>query len=373
MTDITAAVLRESFKPWTVEKAKLEAPRADEVLVRIVATGICHSDMTVRDQYLPTPLPAVLGHEGAGVVEAVGADVTHVAVGDHVVLAPAYCGECRHCASGQPMRCVQFGLLNLMAMRADGSSPICGCDGERVGGMFFGQSSFATHSVANKRSVVKIPNDVPLALMGPLGCGLMTGSGTVLNALKPGPGSSFVVFGAGAVGLAALMAAVASGCTTVIAVDLHDNRLKLAKELGATHVVNAGAGNPVEAVRAILPDGVDFAVDTSALPPVIRQAVECLGTGGRCAFIGVSKAGAEITVPVNALINKSMGYVVEGDAVPHLFIPKLITLWRQGKFPFEKLVRYYPLADINRAVADSESGATLKPILVIDPESPLLK
>ena len=159
MTDITAAVLRESFKPWTVEKAVLEAPRADEVLVRIVATGICHSDMTVRDQYLPTPLPAVLGHEGAGVVEAVGADVTHVAVGDHVVLAPAYCGECKHCASGQPMRCVQFGLLNLMAMRADGSSPICGCDGERVGGMFFGQSSFATHSVANKRSVVKIPND----------------------------------------------------------------------------------------------------------------------------------------------------------------------------------------------------------------------
>jgi aryl-alcohol dehydrogenase len=373
MTAITAAVLRAEGGAWTIESAKLETPRADEVLVRIVATGVCHSDMTVRDRYLPTPLPAVLGHEGAGVVEAVGTDVHHVAVGDHVVLAPAYCGECAQCASGRPMRCIQFGLLNLMGMRPDGSSPICGCDGERVGGRFFGQSSFATHAIAAKRSVVKIPADVPLALMGPLGCGLMTGAGTVLNALKPGPGNSFVVFGAGAVGLAALMAAVASGCTTVIAVDLHANRLALAKELGATHVVNVGVGDPVAAVREILPGGVDFSVDTSALPPVIRQAVECLGSGGRCAFIGVSKAGAEVTVPVNALINKSMSYVVEGDSIPHLFIPRLIELWRQGKFPFEKLVRYYPFADINRAVADSESGVTLKPILVVDPESPLLK
>jgi len=373
MTDITAAVLREPFEPWTIEKAVLEAPRDDEVLVRIVATGICHSDMTVRDRYLPTPLPAVLGHEGAGIVEAVGATVTHVAVGDHVVLAPASCGRCAQCASGNPMRCVQFGLLNIMGMRPDGSSPICGCSGERLGGMFFGQSSFATHSVVAARSVVKIPEDVPLELMGPLGCGLMTGSGTVLNALKPGPGSSIVVFGTGAVGLAAMMAAVASGCTTVIAVDIHDNRLTLAKELGATHTINSSAGNPVEAVRAILPEGVDFSVDTSALPPVIRQAVECLGSGGRCAFIGVSKAGAEVTVPVNALSSKTMGFVVEGDAIPHLFIPKLITLWRQGKFPFEKLVRYYPLSEINKAAADSESGVTLKPILVIDPDSPLLK
>jgi aryl-alcohol dehydrogenase len=321
MTAITAAVLRGAGGQWTIEAASLEAPRADEVLVRVAATGICHSDMTVRDRYLPTPLPAVLGHEGAGIVEAVGADVHHVAIGDHVVLAPASCGDCAHCASGHPMNCVQFGLLNLMAMRPDGSSPICGCNGERLGGRYFGQSSFATHAIAAKRSVVKIPDDVPLELMGPLGCGLMTGAGTVLNAMKPGPGSSFVVFGAGAVGLAAMMAAVASGCTTVIAVDLHDNRLELAMELGATHVINAGAGNPVEAVKAILPAGVDFAVDTSAVPVVIRQAVECLGTGGRCAFIGVSKPGAEVTVTVNSLIGKSMGYVVEGDSVPQLFIP----------------------------------------------------
>ncbi len=364
MIETTAAITACCGAAWELKTITLDEPRDDEILVRIVATGLCHTDVSVRDQHLPVPLPAVLGHEGAGVVEKVGPGVTALAVGDHVVLAIASCGKCPNCLRGLPTYCHQAMPLNFSGRRADGSATIHHA-GHAISGSFFGQSAFAGYALANERNAVKVPKDIDLALLGPLGCGIQTGAGTVINTLKPAIGSSIAVFGAGAVGLSAVMAAKVVGCTTIIAVDIHPNRLALALELGATHVVNAKDGNVVEAVRAI-GGGVGYAVDTSAVPAVIRQAVESLTPLGRCAMVGVSPPGAEITLSVQSLFfGQSVGGAIEGDSIPKLFIPQLIDLWRQGRFPFDRLIRFYDFAQINEAVADSVSGATLKPVLRI--------
>ena len=254
---VSAAVVRKKGGPFIIEKLRLEEPRADEVLVRIVATGMCHTDMVVRDQVYPVPQPIVLGHEGAGVVEKVGSNVVKVRPGDHVVLTFMSCGHCNLCAQGRPANCVNFNAHNFSGARADGTGSLRDDHGP-VHDHFFGQSSFSTFAVANERNVVKVPKEAPLELLGPLGCGIQTGAGAVMNALKVGPGASFAAFGAGAVGLSAVMAARAVGATTIIAVDVVPARLALAKEIGATHAVNAKEQDPVAAVRAITNGGVQF-------------------------------------------------------------------------------------------------------------------
>jgi len=366
MTAITAAITPCCGADWTLSPAELSDPVGDEVLVRIVATGVCHTDVSVRDQHLPVPLPAVLGHEGAGIVEKVGPAVTGLAPGDPVVLCIASCGACPNCLRGMPSYCHQAMPLNFSGRRPDGSATIR-VEGEAVSGGFFGQSSFATYALATERNAVKVPADVPLELMGPLGCGIQTGAGTVINALKPHFASSLVVFGAGAVGLSGVMAARLVGCATIVAVDIHPARLELARELGATHIVDASAGADVTAaVRAACDGGADYALDTTAVPAVARQAVESLAPLGRCAIVGVYHPGAEITLTVNSLFTGNwIGGSVEGDSVPKLFIPQLIEMWRQGRFPFDKLVQFYDFADINQAVADALSGKVLKPVLRI--------
>ena len=231
---IRAAVLPAPHSSFAIEELELDEPRSNEVLVRIVATGICHTDLSVVEQDLPAPTPIVLGHEGAGVVERVGSDVRHVAPGDHVVLTFPSCGTCAKCVAGRAYFCEQILALALAGVRTDGSPtvrasdhPVCGC--------FFGQSSFATHALAYARNTVKVPREAPLEMLAPLGCGIQTGAGTVLNVLKPGGSDTIAVFGCGAVGLAAVMAAHLSGCRTIIAVDRVDSRLELARDLGATH------------------------------------------------------------------------------------------------------------------------------------------
>jgi aryl-alcohol dehydrogenase len=362
MIETLAAVTQCCGADWELKTVTLDEPRNDEVLVRIVATGLCHTDVSVRDQHLPVPLPAVLGHEGAGVVERVGPGVTGLAVGDHVVLTVASCGRCPNCLRGLPTYCHQALPLNFSGRRADGSATIC-CDGAEISGSFFGQSAFAGYALAREGNAVKVPRDVDLALLGPLGCGIQTGAGTVMNRLTPETGSSIAVFGAGAVGLSAIMAARVVGCTTIIAVDIHANRLALARELGATHTVNAVGGNPVEAIRALC-GGVEYSLDTTAVPAVIEQAVEALLPLGQCVILGVSSPGATITVPVNNLFfGQSVGGAIEGDSIPKLFIPKLIELWRQGRFPFDRLVSFYEFDQINQAMRDSAQGTALKPVL----------
>ncbi|MFF3892122.1 NAD(P)-dependent alcohol dehydrogenase [Streptomyces sp. NPDC001812] len=365
--EITAAVVRKKGS-FELEPVLLDAPRDDEVLVRIVATGLCHTDLVVRDQVYPVPLPVVLGHEGAGVVESVGAAVEKVAPGDHVAVSFLPCGRCRPCFDGSPASCANFNAINFSGRRPDGSHALRPAQGGgTLHDRFFGQSSFATHAITDERNTVKVRADAPLELLGPLGCGIQTGAGTVLRALKVGAGATFAVMGAGAVGLSAVMAARVAGATTVIAVDVLPARLELAMELGATHVVNGREKDAVDEIRRITGGGVDFALDTTGLPALIGQMVEALRQRGTAAILGASSADAVIGLPANAFMQgcKTLMGVVEGDSVPDVFVPQLLDLHMQGRFPFDRLVRFYDFDQINEAAADAASGAAVKPILRI--------
>jgi aryl-alcohol dehydrogenase len=361
---ITAALTETTGAPFTLASLDLDDPRPGEVVVRMVSSGVCHTDLIVRDQWYPVPLPAVLGHEGAGVVAAVGDGVTSVAPGDHVVLTFNSCGGCRMCVQGRQAYCDQFFACNFAGARVDGSSPLHRESGD-VHGAFFGQSSFATHALATERNVVKVDRQAPLELLGPLGCGIQTGAGGVLNSLKPPAGSSIAIFGTGSVGISAVMAAAVAGCTTIVAVDLNEQRLELATEVGATHAVNATAGDTVERLRELTGGlGVDYSLETTAVPAVLRQAVDALNQGGTCGLIGAAALGTEVSLDMSSLLfGRSVRGIVEGDSVPRLFIPKLVELYRQGRFPFDKLIKTYAFEDINQAVEDSEKGTTLKPVL----------
>ncbi len=362
-----AAVVREAHGPCVIEDVRLGAPRPTEVLVRVVASGVCHTDMVVRNQDFTAPLPMVLGHEGSGVVEAVGADVTTISPGDHVVMTYMSCGLCDTCESGHPAHCEHMGPLNFGGGRLDGSSSTQDHDDKPVHDHFFGQSSFAQYALANERNVVVVPKDVPLELLGPLGCGIQTGAGSVLNALGVHAGSSFVAFGAGAVGLSAIMAARVAGATTIIAADVNEARLKLALELGASHVINSAQVDPVAEVRRITGGGADYTLECSGRAQVLRQAIDSLGIFGVCGIVGATKEGTEVSFNVNDVMipgRRIMG-IVQGDVVAKTFIPVLIDLYRQGRFPFDRLVRFYDFSEINQAVEDSERGVTIKPILRI--------
>jgi len=362
--EITAAVVRSQGAPFTIEQARLRAPQGDEVLVRVVATGLCHTDLIVRDQYYPVPLPAVLGHEGAGVVEALGPNVKDLKVGDHVVLTYGACGHCHHCDSGHGAYCKDFFGLNFGGSDLQGNTAITDPAGAPLHDHFFAQSSFASYALSRENNAVKVPADAPLELLGPLGCGIQTGAGAVINSLKVRPGSSFVSLGAGAVGLSAVLAARVAGATTIIAVDVVASRLELATELGATHVINSGEQDIVETVRAIC-GGADFALESTGRPEVLAQGIEALGSMGCIGVVGAPKLGTKAEFDVNNLLlgGRSIRGIVEGDSVPQVFIPQLVQLYQQGRFPFDKLVKFYPLDQINQAAEDSTKGLTLKAVL----------
>lgn len=362
--EITAAVVRKKGGPFRVETLTLEEPRPDEALIRIVATGMCHTDMVARDQLYTVPLPVVLGHEGAGIVERVGSSVKKIAPGDHVVLTYMWCGHCKPCLNGDLTYCENFYPLNFGGAREDGSTATQDKQGA-VHDHFFGQSSFGSYALAHERNVVKVPAAAPLELLGPLGCGIQTGAGAVMNALKVRPGSSFAAFGGGAVGLSAVMAARVAGATTIIAADVVPSRLALAKELGATHTVNSRETDPVEAVRKITGGGADFTLESSGRPAVLRQAIDALAIKGVCGIVGAPALGTEASFDVNGVMTtgKRIIGIIEGDSVPDLFIPSLVELYQQGRFPFDKLVKFYPLDQINQAAEDSEKGITIKPIV----------
>ncbi|PZU64599.1 NAD(P)-dependent alcohol dehydrogenase [Sphingobium sp.] len=365
--EVKAAVARTPGGDFTLERLTLSDMRPDEVRVRIVATGLCHTDIVVRDQLLPTPLPAVLGHEGAGMVEAIGSDVTSVAIGDAVVLGFAACRACPQCLAGEPAYCRDFSALNFGGCRADGST--CLHDGDAsVGSHFFGQSSFASHAIVAARNVVKVPADAPLALLGPLGCGIMTGAGAVIKALKLMRGETILITGGGPVGLSAVMAAKASGAATIIVADPLEGRRTMALDLGATHVIDVTAGDTAAQLRAILSQGVDCVLDTSGAVPAIEAGVAALGPLGRLAIVGVPKA-LDATISLNILHLLSLGIsvcgVTEGNADPQTFLPELIALNAKGLFPFEKLMTTYRLEDINQAIADQHAGRCVKAVLTM--------
>lgn len=363
----TAAIAREAHGDFTVEPVDLAEPRAGEVRVRIAGVGLCHTDLIARDQFIPIPLPAVLGHEGAGIVEAVGEGVTKVAVGDRVVLGFSSCGHCPRCEEHLPSYCREFPVLNYAGARGDGSTAIS-IDGAPVSANFFGQSSFAAHAVTHERNLVRITgDDVPLELLGPLGCGFQTGAGGVMRSLACPAGSSIAIFGGGPVGLAAVMGAVVQACVTIILVEPFAARRAMALELGATHVIDPAEGDVGAAIRAILPDGVEFAFETSGREAVVETALASLSSHGLLGLVGVPPR-PESSLSINLASLITYGHrihgIVEGDSDLQTFIPQLVELYREGRFPFDRLIRTYPLAQINEAVAAQLSGACIKAVLV---------
>ncbi|MDO8608097.1 MAG: NAD(P)-dependent alcohol dehydrogenase [Phaeospirillum sp.] len=361
---INAAVTRAKASPMSLEIIDLADPRDGEILVRVVATGVCHTDIAMRDQTYPVPQPIVLGHEGSGIVEKVGRGVTKVVVGDHVVMSYNSCGHCHSCNEHAPNYCHDFFGHNFAGVRGDGTSPLSK-DGEVIHGNFFGQSSFANFALCHERNIVKVAKDAPLELLGPLACGIQTGAGAVINALKVGPGRTIAVFGAGSVGLSAVMAARVVGATTIIAVDVVPDRLTMAMEVGATHVINPKTADAVAEIMKITGTGVDFAFESTGLPAVIRNAMESLAPRGACGIVGASSLDTEITLNAMHLMTagRSIRGIVEGDSAPDVFIPQLIELYRQGRFPFDKLVSFYPYDKLNQAIEDAEAGRAIKPIV----------
>jgi aryl-alcohol dehydrogenase len=359
-TPVTAAVLRSADGPFELAELELAPPRADEVVVRLVSTGICGTDLEFRSMMTP---PVVLGHEGAGIVTQVGNDVGDLAVGDPVTLTFAYCGECVRCAQGAPAYCDRFWEYNFIGSRPDGSTALSE-DGRPVAGHFLGQSSFATHVLARRGSVVRVPDGTDLTVVGPFGCGFQTGAGGVLNVLRPAPGASIGVFGAGAVGSAAILAAVVAGCSTIVAVDVNPAKLEQARALGATHVLSATDGDLPAAIREIVPAGLQYSLDTTGRADVLRAAVESLGQLGVCGVIGVGPS-AEMSFEWRSILNgRTVTGITAGASVPDVFLPRLVELYRDGRFPVDTLLTRYAFADINTAVADLRAGAVGKPVLV---------
>ena len=359
-----AAVSREGQPYPLLETVELDEPRPHEVLVRIVAAGICHTDLRAHQGgILPTPRPVVLGHEGAGIVERVGAAVTKLRSGDRVVLSGSSCGACPSCLRALPAYCDQGFPRIFSGRRMDGSSPLAQ-GGAPLNGSFFGQSSFAEYAIAEERTAVKVRSDVSLELLGPLACGVITGAGAVLKSMQLHTGQNIAVFGVGGVGMSAVMAARLAGAHRIIAVDQSAERLEMAAELGATDVVRAD-GDTVKRILAIVPRGVDHTLNTTAAPAVFDQAIECLAPIGCAAFVTTPRG--QWTPNMMRLLagGKRLQGVQGGDADPQQLIPMLIDQWQAGRFPFDRMIKRYSFDEIGRAFADCASGATVKPVLDI--------
>lgn len=367
--EITAAVAHKPLADFTLETLTLDGPRAGEVLVKVAAVGLCHTDLAAREGVVPIPMPAVLGHEGAGTVVEVGEGVTKVAPGDKVALTFNSCGECANCERSEPAYCYQFLGLNYAGVRlTDGVSPISSSDGP-VNGVFFGQSSFASHALANVHNVVKLSDDAPLDLVGPLGCGIQTGAGAVMNSLAAHEGSSLLVMGAGSVGLAGVLGGVVQGCETIIVLEPHESRRDLAEELGATHTLDPSAGELAEQVRAIVPEGVQYVFDTTGIPSVIEASFGAMAPHASLGLVGVPTdptAAINLSLMQAMIVGVKLYGIIEGDAVPDEFIPRLARLYAEGRFPFDKMITKYPFSQINEAIEAQHKGDIVKVVLVHD-------
>jgi len=360
-----AAVMPERHGRWTLDTVEVAEPGPQEVLVRVVASGICQTDVHARDGFFPIPCPAVYGHEGAGVVEQVGHAVTTLKPGDHVLMANPSCGACAECLAGCETYCRNASRLKQSGYRADGISLSFRRGTEPIYGSFFQQSSFASLTLATARNTVRVPDDVPLDILAAFPCGVNTGAGAVMHVLKPQPGDSYVAFGTGTVGFAGLLAAKLAGCDPLIAVDVFDERLALARSLGATHTVNATDPQLVHEVRRLAGGrGAQWCLEAAGVPAALRAAVEVLAPRGTACLVGSASAGVEVSLEMRTLQQgRSVRGCIQGDSDVQTFLPHLITLYRAGQLPIERLVRHYPHAAINDAVADMLAGTTIKAVL----------
>ncbi|KIW68767.1 hypothetical protein PV04_04689 [Phialophora macrospora] len=364
-----------TFKPdWRFENVKLlRSPKEHELKIRMVATGICHSDIVVAS--IPNrpetglTFPKVLGHEGAGIVEEVGPGVTAAKVGDPVLLSYSYCSNCDLCKDDQQPYCSSWPLLNIFGEKGQFETKA----GEDTPGKFFGQSSFAGTSIVSEKSVVNlkglVSSDDDLKILAPLGCGLMTGSGAIINGVGAKPHDIVLVTGLGAVGLAAIMAAKISGCREIIALDRIAHRLETAKELGATKVLDTtttGADFAEDIQKLVAGQRISVVVETTAAVPVIKESLKALGKHGKFIQLGAPAFGTEITLPLQQFFteNKSLECQYLGNTTGQAWVPVMIKWWREGKFPVEKIVKSYPAKEAVQALHDMEVGDTIKPVLV---------
>jgi aryl-alcohol dehydrogenase len=362
VTKMIGAVLRAHGGEFEIEELELAEPNADEVLVKLTATGFCHTDEKVRQGARNVPTPVVLGHEGAGVVVKTG-DLTTLSPEDHVVLTFAYCGNCPACETGHPAYCEQMDELNFGAT----GTAITAANGKLIRGAFFGQSSFATYAIVNERSAVRVEKDLPLEILAPLGCSIQTGVGSILNVLKPDEHSTLAVWGVGTVGLSAVIAATWTYTEQIVVLDTNPERLELAKELGATHAIQVTPDrSALRELNTFYPSGVSHAFDTTGSSEVLHDAVQSLAIRGSAAFVGGARSGDEVSLEINQLLaGRSLQGAVQGDSDPQQLIPFLVNKIRHLHLPIQRLITEYPLAQINEAAKDAAAGKTIKPVLVM--------
>lgn len=361
---VIAAITDAQGGPFEVGPAELDAPRDDEVLVRIRAVGVCHTDILAQAGAFQFGVPAVLGHEGAGLVEAVGAAVTGFAPGDRVAISFRSCGACPKCAAHHPAYCHTMPLLNYAGMRPDGTRALRR-DGTPLASNFFGQSSFASHALTYARNLVKLPDDIPFTVAAPMGCGIQTGAGSVMNALDCPAGSTLLVTGGGAVGLSAVMAARIRGCAAILVAEPMAARREMALALGATHVFDPAGGDLAGWVRGVLPIGVDFAFDTTGRQDVLDAIMNALGPQGTLGCVGIGAPGTRLPGDLTQAMTfgHTVKAIIEGDSEPSRFLPALFEHYRRGELPVDRLVTTYPFADINAAIADQHHGHSIKVVL----------
>ena len=361
---VLASVTHKSGQ-LSLEEVDLQQPKATEALVRTVACGVCHTDAAALHSFIPVTLPIILGHEGVGVVEAVGSEVTTLQKGDRVIMSFPSCGKCDYCLDDHPYACDDLNTLFFNGTYNDGTKRFS--QNETPISSFFGQGSFADHVVIDARNAVKvaIDTDDDLAKLCSLGCGVQTGAGAVLIRIKPKKGSSIAVFGCGGVGMSAIMAAVIADCSTIIAVDIVPSRLELAKEFGATHVINSLETDPVAEIKRITGGGAHNSVESSGIANVTLQALGCLRREGMAVLLSVT--GPEtVNIPLEALIlnpGVTLTGLCEGASNPQTFIPELVQFYKEGRLPVDKLIKFYDFKDIEKAFEDSHKGITIKPIL----------
>lgn len=360
---IKAAVTHANGEPFKIETVDLETPKRGEMLVKIAACGVCHTDEAAQHEQVPTPLPAVLGHEGAGTVVKVGEGVSDFKPGDRVGFSFSFCGHCHNCHTAKVSSCIHFNDINFGGILRDGTSRLSQ-NGTPLS-MFFGQSAFAEYAVVDADCAIKVPyDDIDLGIVAPFGCGIQTGAGTVLNRLKPECGSSIVIFGCGTVGMSAIMAARLAGCAKIIGVGGNENSLNTALEIGATHVINRKkCSDIVGEIRRITGGGANYSIDTSGVTDFVRKGLHCLAPRGTEAILGITPP-MEIDMFGELMAEgKTIMGVIEGDAVPNVFIPQLLDYYRQGRFPVDKIIKFYSFQDINKAFEDSHNGTAMKAVL----------
>ena len=358
-----AAVVREPGGKFEITDVVLDDLRPGETYVRIKAAGLCHTDLNMQAML---PMPAVVGHEGAGVVEEVGPGVGDVKPGDRVIISWPACGHCPNCLTGKRYACELMFPLAFGGCRLDGSRTVM-LDGQPISACYFQQSSFATHAVVPVDSLVKIEDEsVPWEIMAALPCGAITGAGAVLNSLGMGAQDSLLVLGVGGVGQNAVMAAHLAGVYPIIAVARNPKRLELALELGATHAVNAKTEDVAARVMEIAPGGVSHALDSSGAASSWGTAAAVLRSTGTFGVVA-PPAGDPMCGNPHAFLSKALcvQFILAGSAVPKVFIPKLIEWYKQGRYPVDRLITLYDFADINDAVAAAEGGQAVKPVLLM--------